>query len=117
MKKNDAFVTLDSSVLLLEKVKIWRANYEDKVKELENKINSFCRKHGYEKLEDIHVLDKGKKYMGAELNSLGYVANVSNLDSVFEKVDIPLDVKMGYYKIVDDELVLDEAMRARLWGE
>lgn len=117
MKNGEVFTEQMSSFILLDKVDNWKKSYEKQIKDLEEKIANFCSKHGYEKLEDVHVLDRDKKYMGAELNSLGYVANVSNLDSVFEKVDVPLDIKMGYYKIVDDELILDEAMRARLWEE
>lgn len=117
MKIKDPFVNQDSSVILLEKVKKWKADLENKIKQLEEKIYNFHTKHGYSSLEEMRVMDKDKKYIGAEVNELGYITDTSAIDNFFLKVDIPLDIKMGYYKIDGNKLKLDEAMRARLWGD
>lgn len=128
MIEKEKLIDMDSSELILRKIVDLKNKYEEKIKKLEedhkneikkieNKINSFVTKHGYNSLEELKVLDNHKRYIGAELNELGYVKSVSLIDSFFDQTTIPDNLSMGYYKIKNNELVLDEAMRARLWGD
>lgn len=66
-------------------------------------------------LDDILVIKRNKQYLGVQTNKQGYVTDVIVIDGVLEYTSMPDDVKKGYYKLIDNKLVVDEKMKVKLW--
>lgn len=66
-------------------------------------------------LDDILVIKGNKKYLGVQTNKQGYVTDVIVIDGVLEYTPMPDDVEKGYYKLIDNKLVVDEKMKVKLW--
>lgn len=68
-----------------------------------------------ELLDDILVIKSNKQYLGIQTNKQGYVTDIIVIDGVLEYTPMPDDVKKGYYKLIDNKLVVDEKMKVKLW--
>ena len=67
-----------------------------------------------ESVKKLKTMKKGNIYYGLMLDENGYIMNGFKIDDFVLKSVLPIDYKMGYYKYIDEKIVLDEERQRQI---
>ena len=67
-------------------------------------------------IDKVKIFKKGTSYHYVELDDYGYIKDYSIIKGdIIEDVDIPNDIKYGYYKLDGNKIIKDKEMEMKLW--
>lgn len=106
-------------------VKVLEISYN--IPELKRVIKEFVEKHGgkYDgtdamtavmSLATTKAIENNVPYMGVIVEN-GYVKDIVPVNDFMKTIEVPEDLKRGYYKYENGKLIVDEARKALLWGD